>query len=91
MIIAGFENTASVIRTTFLYLMTNPRVYQKFKEVIKEIVRDGKASSPITYEEAKKIPYLQVGSYPMDIMHRIFVQVWNMLTKPRHRRSSMRV
>ncbi|KAI1395877.1 BcABA1, cytochrome P450 monooxygenase [Hypoxylon fuscum] len=63
MIIAGFENTASVIRTTFLYLMTNPRVYQKFKEVIKEIVRDGKASSPITYEEAKKIPYLQAVIY----------------------------
>lgn len=63
MIIAGFENTASVIRTTFLYLMTNPRVYQKFKEEIKQVVRDGRASSPITYEEAKRIPYLQVSSF----------------------------
>ncbi|KAI1382433.1 BcABA1, cytochrome P450 monooxygenase [Hypoxylon crocopeplum] len=63
MIIAGFENTASVIRTTFLYLMTNPRVYQKFKGVIKEIVHTGQASSPITYEEAKKIPYLQAVIY----------------------------
>ncbi|KAI6084808.1 BcABA1, cytochrome P450 monooxygenase [Hypoxylon rubiginosum] len=63
MIIAGFENTASVIRTTFLYLMTNPRVYQKFKEEIKQVVRDGRASSPITYEEAKRIPYLQAVIY----------------------------
>ncbi len=59
MIIAGFENTASVIRTAFLYLMTNPRVYRKLKEVIAEAVREGRVSSPITHEEAKRIPYLQ--------------------------------
>ena len=59
MIIAGFENTSSVIRSTMLYLMTSPLVYQRFKNEIAQIVRDGQASSPITFEEAKKIPYLQ--------------------------------
>ncbi|CAJ2501911.1 Uu.00g047640.m01.CDS01 [Anthostomella pinea] len=59
MIIAGFENTSTVIRTTMLYLMGSPGVYQRFKEVVRETVRSGNASSPITYEEAKKIPYLQ--------------------------------
>ncbi|OTB08897.1 hypothetical protein M426DRAFT_316923 [Hypoxylon sp. CI-4A] len=63
MIIAGFENTASVIRTTFLYLMACPRVYDKFKAVVLQAVRDGKASSPITYEESKRIPYLQAVIY----------------------------
>lgn len=60
MIIAGFENTASVMRTTFLYLMTTPRVYQKLKGVVLQAVRDGSVSSPILHEEAKKISYLQV-------------------------------
>ncbi|KAI1445272.1 BcABA1, cytochrome P450 monooxygenase [Annulohypoxylon stygium] len=63
MIIAGFENTASVIRTAFLYLMACPRVYQKFKSVVLQTVRDGEVSSPITYEEAKRIPYLQAVIY----------------------------
>ncbi|KAI2619225.1 BcABA1, cytochrome P450 monooxygenase [Hypoxylon sp. NC1633] len=63
MIIAGFENTASVIRTTFLYLMTHPRVYQKFKSTIMQTVHEGKISSPITCDEAKKISYLQAVIY----------------------------
>ncbi|KAI5861641.1 BcABA1, cytochrome P450 monooxygenase [Durotheca rogersii] len=63
MIIAGFENTASVIRTTFLYLMTCPRVYRKFKEVIRDTLREGNVSSPILQEEAKKISYLQAVLY----------------------------
>ncbi|KAI0124017.1 pisatin demethylase [Xylariales sp. AK1849] len=63
MIIAGFENTASVIRTTLLYLMSSPRVYQKFKVEVRKAVRDGLVSSPITVDEAKKIPYLQAVIY----------------------------
>ncbi|KAI2640812.1 BcABA1, cytochrome P450 monooxygenase [Hypomontagnella submonticulosa] len=63
MIIAGFENTASVMRTTFLYLMTTPRVYQKLKGVVLQAVRDGSVSSPILHEEAKKISYLQAVIY----------------------------
>jgi cytochrome P450 len=60
-IIAGFENTSSVIRTTMLYLMTTPAVYKRFKEEVMQAVREGRASSPITFEEGKRIPYLQVG------------------------------
>jgi cytochrome P450 len=60
MVIAGFENTSCVIRTSILYLMSSPRVTQKLKAVIAESIRAGKASHPITYEEAKAIPYSQV-------------------------------
>lgn len=57
---AGSDTTAAAIRCTMLYLMTTPRVYQKLKQVVKEAVEQGQVSSPITHEEAKKIPYLQV-------------------------------
>ncbi|KAK3937750.1 cytochrome P450 [Diplogelasinospora grovesii] len=62
-IIAGFENTSSVIRTTMLYLMTTPAVYKRFKEEVMQVVREGRASSPITFEEGKRIPYLQAVIY----------------------------
>lgn len=60
MIIAGSDTTASVIRITMLYLMTCPQVYAKLKAEIEDAVRDGRASSPISFDEAKKLPYLQV-------------------------------
>ncbi|KAI1336067.1 BcABA1, cytochrome P450 monooxygenase [Xylariaceae sp. FL0016] len=63
MIIAGFENTSTVIRQTMLYLMSTPTVYEKFKDVIRETIRDGKASWPIKYEEARRLPYLQAIIY----------------------------
>jgi cytochrome P450 len=58
--VAGSDTTASAIRATILYLITNPRVYHKFKQVVREAVQDGHVSSPIKQEEAKQIPYLQV-------------------------------
>ncbi|KAI1487754.1 BcABA1, cytochrome P450 monooxygenase [Biscogniauxia mediterranea] len=63
MIIAGFENTSTAIRQTMLYLMATPAVYQRFKAEIARFVREGKASDPITYEEARQIPYLQAIIY----------------------------
>ncbi|KAI1499378.1 pisatin demethylase [Biscogniauxia marginata] len=63
MIIAGFENTSTVIRQTMLYIMATPVVYQRFKAEIARVVREGRASSPITYEEARQIPYLQAIIY----------------------------
>lgn len=57
---AGSDTVASAIRCTMLYLMTTPRVYQKLKHVVKESVEEGRVSSPITHDEARKIPYLQV-------------------------------
>lgn len=62
MIIAGFENTSSVIRSTMLYLMTTPQVYHRFKKEVMQAVQDGQVSTPITFEEAKRIPYLQVST-----------------------------
>ncbi|KAI0479423.1 BcABA1, cytochrome P450 monooxygenase [Xylariaceae sp. FL0804] len=63
MIIAGFENTSTVIRQAMLYLMGTPTVYSRFKGVIAQTVREGKASNPITFEEARRIPYLQAIIY----------------------------
>ena len=66
MVIAGSDTTASVMRITMLHIMSVPRVYQKFKAEIANAVRKG-VSSPITVEEAKKIPYLQVSSPLTDV------------------------
>ncbi len=64
MILAGTESTASAIRATLVHTMTTPRVYQKLKQEIKKAVDEARASTPITFEEAKKFPYLQVSAAP---------------------------
>jgi cytochrome P450 len=61
MIAAGSDTTSSVIRCTMLHLMTNPRAYQTLKSTVKEAVRNGKVSSPITQAEGMALPYLRVG------------------------------
>ncbi|KAF3019341.1 hypothetical protein E8E14_010372 [Neopestalotiopsis sp. 37M] len=63
LIIAGSDTTASVIRITMLYLMTCPQVYRKLKDEIAAAIRDGKASYPISLDEARKLPYLQAVLY----------------------------
>ncbi|OAF99905.1 BcABA1, cytochrome P450 monooxygenase [Paraphaeosphaeria sporulosa] len=62
MIFAGSDTTASVMRTTMLYLISTPHVYQKFKSEVAAAVRAG-VSSPITVEQARAIPYLQALIY----------------------------
>jgi hypothetical protein len=61
-LIAGAETSSTVIRSTLSFLMATPRAYNKLKEQINEAIESGAASSPITVEEAKKLPYLQVSS-----------------------------
>jgi len=61
-LIAGAETSSTVIRSTMSFLMTSPQVYQKLKLQINEAIQAGAASSPITVEEAKRLPYLQVSS-----------------------------
>ncbi|KAI0018755.1 BcABA1, cytochrome P450 monooxygenase [Xylariomycetidae sp. FL0641] len=56
---AGYDTTASVIRTCMLHVVTSPRVYSSLKSAIAEAVRTGLASSPIKYSEARRIPYLE--------------------------------
>lgn len=66
-LIAGAETSSTVIRSTMGFLMTTPRVYQKLKSHINETIQAGAASSPITVEEAKKLPYLQVSGNHDDV------------------------
>ncbi|KAK1975068.1 pisatin demethylase [Colletotrichum cereale] len=63
MIVAGTESTAGAIRSALIHVITCPPVYYKLKEEIKTAVSEGRASSPIQVEEAKKIPYLQAVIY----------------------------
>ncbi|KAH9212789.1 pisatin demethylase [Leptodontidium sp. 2 PMI_412] len=54
-IIAGSDTTATAIRTTFLYIITTPRVHAKLLAEIS----DATLSSPISDVEARTLPYLQ--------------------------------
>lgn len=58
-IIAGSDTTATAIRTTMLYLMSSPQVYQKLAHEIRVAAAEGRLSNPITDEEARGLPYLQ--------------------------------
>lgn len=69
-LVAGAETSATVIRSTMGYLLTSPRIYQKLKQHIQDSIQAGAASSPITVEEAKKLPYLQVSRNAFDLRRR---------------------
>jgi len=56
---AGSDTTATAIRMTILFLITNPHSYGKLLSEIDTAVEGGRVSSPITNGEAKKLPYLQ--------------------------------
>jgi cytochrome P450 len=59
-ILAGSETTATAIRSTMLFIMSNPQVYHKLQLEIDDAVKSGHASSPvITNAESKQLPYLQ--------------------------------
>jgi cytochrome P450 len=58
-IIAGSDTSATAIRSTLLFIITNPLVYRRLQAEIDAGIKDGSISSPITHEEARKLPYLQ--------------------------------
>ncbi|KIH92465.1 Cytochrome P450 family protein [Sporothrix brasiliensis 5110] len=58
-IIAGSDTSATAIRSTLLYIITNPHVYTRLQREIDEGVRAGRISSPISDAEARNFPYLQ--------------------------------
>ncbi|RYP45873.1 hypothetical protein DL768_007830 [Monosporascus sp. mg162] len=58
-IIAGSDSTAIVIRCTILFLATTPHAYRRLQEEIDLAIAEGRVSTPITYAEAKALPYLQ--------------------------------
>ncbi|KAI0505471.1 cytochrome P450 [Xylaria bambusicola] len=56
---AGSETSTTAIRGIMLYLLSSPPVYKKLQDEIAVGVAEGRISSPITNEEAKRLPYLQ--------------------------------
>lgn len=56
---AGSDTTATAIRATMLYVMTNPRVYNSLVQEIQTAERNGSISSPITSAESRGMPYVQ--------------------------------
>ncbi|OJJ04868.1 hypothetical protein ASPVEDRAFT_173547 [Aspergillus versicolor CBS 583.65] len=58
-IVAGSDTTATAIRATMLYIMTNPRVYNTLINEIQSAEHKGNISSPITSTESRQMPYLQ--------------------------------
>jgi cytochrome P450 len=59
-LIAGSETTASVMRITLLSLISSPPVYNKLKDTVREAIKSGTITEPISYATAKEIPYLRV-------------------------------
>ncbi|TVY86980.1 Cytochrome P450 monooxygenase [Lachnellula willkommii] len=58
-VIAGSDTTASGIRSTLLYILTNPRVYRKLQDEIDATVVPPGASAIISDAQSKTLPYLQ--------------------------------
>lgn len=59
-ILAGADTTATAIRATLLYIITNRAVYAALQAEIDAGVRAGRISSPVVQEsEAQQMPYLQ--------------------------------
>ncbi len=46
------------------HLLSSPPVYQKLQDEITTGIREGRISTPITNEEARCLPYLQVSKIP---------------------------
>lgn len=59
---AGSETSTTAIRGIMLYLVSAPSVYRKLQQEISTGIEQGQISDPITQEEAKRMPYLQVSS-----------------------------
>lgn len=59
-ILAGSDSTATSIRMTFAYLLTNPPCYAKLRSEIDKAIQAGSISFPVVSDsEAQKLPYLQ--------------------------------
>ncbi|KAL7622829.1 hypothetical protein AAE478_006508 [Parahypoxylon ruwenzoriense] len=72
-IIAGSDTTAAAIQCTLVYIMATPRVYSRLKSLIKQCLDRNEVSTPITFEQAQKLPYLQKVPPEGDTIAGIFV------------------
>lgn len=57
-VIAGSDTTAISLSSVIYHLSKYPEARRKLEDEIAEAVREGRASNPITYAEAIKLPYL---------------------------------
>ena len=62
LLLSGTESTACAIRAILGYIITTPSVYFKLKDEITSAICDDHISSPITFAQAKRLPYLQVST-----------------------------
>lgn len=59
-LVAGSDTTATAIRGTMLHLNATKHAYARLQQEIDVAMAEGRISSPVTFEEAKKLEYLQV-------------------------------
>lgn len=60
LLLAGSDSTATALRCTFLWILTNPTVYSKLVSEIDAAAAKNVLSSPVIADaEAKALPYLQ--------------------------------
>lgn len=64
-IIAGADTTGTTIRTALLFLFSTPRIYNRFMQEARSAFTSGlvSPSTPITYDQARKLPYLEAVIY----------------------------
>ncbi|KAK0644678.1 cytochrome P450 monooxygenase [Cercophora newfieldiana] len=59
-VLAGSDTTATAFRSTMLYIITTPRIYNTLQYEIDLAIQNGKISAPITSAESvAHLPYLQ--------------------------------
>ncbi|KAM7202670.1 cytochrome P450 [Rhypophila sp. PSN 637] len=60
-VIAGSDTTGTTIRTALWMILGSPRIYNRLMDEAKQAIANGlvSADAPITYEQAKKLPYFQ--------------------------------
>ncbi|KKY13342.1 putative pisatin demethylase [Diplodia seriata] len=58
-LVAGSDTTATAMRSTLLSIISTPHVHSRLVKEIDSAAARGHVSSPITEEEAKRLPYLQ--------------------------------
>jgi len=59
MLPAGAETVVTTLRGTLLHLTSSPAVYRKAKNEIKNAIKSGLISDPVTSDEAKNLEYMQ--------------------------------
>lgn len=58
-IAAGSDTTALSLSTVVYHLARNPEKLKKMRQELHQFVNGGLVSTPITYQESQKLPYLQ--------------------------------